>query len=50
MKYAFIRNHAAEHSVTLLCQTLGVSRSGYYAWKTREPSARAKEREALERE
>jgi transposase len=30
VKYAFIRNHAADHPVTLLCQTLGVSRSGYY--------------------
>lgn len=40
MKYAFIRNHAAEHSVTLLCQTLGVSRSGYYDWKNRKPSVR----------
>lgn len=34
----------------MMCEVLGVSRSGYYAWKTREPSVRAKEREALERE
>ena len=40
MKYAFIRNHAAEHPVTLLCQTLGVSRSGYYDWKRRKPGVR----------
>lgn len=40
MKYAFIRNHAAEHPVTLLCQTLGVSRSGYYDWKRRKPGMR----------
>ena len=37
----------------MMCEVLGVSRSGYYTWKTREPSARAKEREereVLERE
>lgn len=33
-----------------MCEVLGVSRSGYYAWKTRKPSARAQENEELERE
>ncbi len=27
--------------ITLLCRTLRVSRSGYYAWQQRGPSARA---------
>ena len=33
------------HELVLLCQTLGVSRSGYYAWRRRrqQPSARARE-------
>jgi putative transposase len=30
------------HDVRKLCRTLGVSKSGYYAWLEREPSERAK--------
>ena len=30
----------AEHSVTALCATLDVPRSGYYAWQAEDPSAR----------
>ena len=33
--YAFIADQAAQYAVTVLCQTLGVSRSGYYAWRQR---------------
>ena len=31
----------AEHSIAELCDTLGVSRSGYHAWAAREPGPRA---------
>jgi putative transposase len=31
-----------------MCRALGVSRSGYYAWITREPSTRARENEVLD--
>lgn len=33
--YAFIAGQAAQFAVTDLCQTIGVSRSGYYAWQQR---------------
>jgi transposase InsO family protein len=42
MKYASIQKQAQEFPLERLCQTLGVSESGYYAWLKREPSERAK--------
>ena len=48
MKFAFIKQHlAAEFPVDVCCDVLEVSRSGYYAWSRRPPSARAERREAL---
>lgn len=39
--YRFIAAEAAPHPVALSGRVLGVSRSGYYAWRGRRESARA---------
>ena len=39
--------HRAEHRIAMMSRLLGVSPSGYYAWKQREPSARAQANERL---
>jgi len=42
MKYAFISEYTHEHSITLMCQVLRVSRSGYYRFRRHVPSTRKK--------
>lgn len=47
MKFGFIVKHRGIWPATWLCEILGVSRSGFYAWLTRPPSARARSDEVL---
>jgi putative transposase len=45
--YQFVADQAAHHPARLLCRAMGVSRSGYYAWRNRRPSARTQADQAL---
>jgi putative transposase len=44
-----VSEHQAEHRVGTMCRVLKLSRSGYYAWRKRHPSRRAREDEELSR-
>ena len=49
MRYRFIDAHQRAWPVSLMCRVLSVSRSGYYYWIGREPSARAQVNRELDR-
>jgi len=40
MRFQFIDAEKASYPVAILCRCLEVSRAGYYAWRSREPSGR----------
>ena len=47
MRFTFIVKHRGIWPAAWLCEALGVSRGGFYAWLTRPPSPRARRDEAL---
>ena len=50
LMYPFIAEHASQYAVSTMCRVLQVSVSGYYDWRTREPSAHEREDGELARE
>ena len=47
MKYEFMEEHREAYKAKSMCEVLKVSKSGYYAWRTRQPSRRQKANEDL---
>ena len=47
MKFEFVAKHRGAWPVNLMCEALGVSRSGYYAWLDRPRSRRCLDDEVL---
>ena len=50
MRFAFIAAEKATYPISLLCRCLGVTRSGYYAWRHRPPSVRLRQDVLLSRQ
>jgi len=47
VKYAFILNELMAYPLSVVCWVLGVTQSGFHAWRGRAPSKRAQERDCL---
>lgn len=43
MRFTFIAAKQAEHTVTILCRCMRVTRSGFYAWRSRAESPHARD-------
>ncbi len=47
MKYGFVAKHRGAWPVLMMCEALGISRSGFYGWLTRPRSQRSLDDEVL---
>ncbi len=47
MRFRFIRAQATCYPLRILCRVMAVSKSGYYAWRKRQPSAREQANQKL---
>jgi len=47
VKFGFMAKHRGIWPVSIMCEALGVSRSGFYAWLVRPPSRRQRDDEVL---
>jgi putative transposase len=47
VRYAWIQTQRDTYPLGVLCRVLQVSRSGYYAWRRRDPSATAQRRQEI---
>jgi len=47
VRFVFIDEEKAHYAISLLCRVMQVSRSGYYAWRSRAPSPRAAQDQVL---
>uniref|UniRef100_UPI00035C36F6 IS3 family transposase n=1 Tax=Gilvimarinus chinensis TaxID=396005 RepID=UPI00035C36F6 len=47
MKYALILDHVGQYSISLMCEVLGVHRSGFYRWREGPQSKREARKEKV---